>query len=63
MRCTGYVVLAFILYHLAQFTVGIAQPATFKENIPHYTMKGDYHILGRHGRRARAPRSSTSAPW
>ena len=46
MRWTGYVVLAFILYHLAQFTVGVAQPATFKENLPHYTMKGDYHVLG-----------------
>ncbi len=46
MRWTGYIVLAFILYHLAQFTVGVAQPASFKENIPHYTMRGDYHILG-----------------
>jgi succinate dehydrogenase / fumarate reductase cytochrome b subunit len=46
MRWTGYIVLAFILYHLAQFTVGVAQPASFKANIPHYTMKGDYHILG-----------------
>jgi succinate dehydrogenase / fumarate reductase cytochrome b subunit len=46
MRWTGYVVLAFILYHLAQFTVGVAQPASFKENIPHYTMGSDYHILG-----------------
>jgi succinate dehydrogenase / fumarate reductase cytochrome b subunit len=46
MRWTGYVVLAFILYHLAQFTVGVAQPGTFKANLPHYTMKGDYHVLG-----------------
>jgi succinate dehydrogenase / fumarate reductase cytochrome b subunit len=46
MRWTGYVVLAFILYHLAQFTVGVAQPRTFKANLPHYTMKGDYHVLG-----------------
>jgi succinate dehydrogenase / fumarate reductase cytochrome b subunit len=46
MRWTGYVVLAFILYHLAQFTVGVAQPGSFKENLPHYTMKGDYHVLG-----------------
>ncbi|HEY1763780.1 MAG TPA: succinate dehydrogenase cytochrome b subunit [Opitutaceae bacterium] len=46
MRWTGYVVLAFILYHLAQFTVGVAQPGTFKENLPHYTMKGDYHVFG-----------------
>ncbi len=46
MRWTGYVVLAFILYHLAQFTVGVAQPGSFKANIAHYTMKGDYHVLG-----------------
>ena len=30
--------LAFIVYHLAHFTMGAAQPATFKENLPHYTM-------------------------
>ncbi len=46
MRGTGYVVLAFILYHLAQFTVGVAQPASFKENLAHYTMAGDYHVMG-----------------
>ena len=46
MRWTGFVVLAFILYHLAQFTAGAAQPATFKANIAPYTMKGDYRVLG-----------------
>jgi succinate dehydrogenase / fumarate reductase, cytochrome b subunit len=46
MRWTGYIVLAFIIYHLAQFTVGVAQPASFKANLPPYTMRGDYHILG-----------------
>lgn len=46
MRSTGYIVLAFILYHIAHFTIGIAQPGTFKANIPHYTMHGDYHVLG-----------------
>jgi succinate dehydrogenase / fumarate reductase cytochrome b subunit len=46
MRSTGYIVLAFILYHIAHFTLGIAQPGTFKANIAHYTMKGDYHVLG-----------------
>ena len=45
-RWTGYVVLAFILYHLAQFTIGAAQASTFKEAIPHYTMASDYHVLG-----------------
>jgi succinate dehydrogenase / fumarate reductase cytochrome b subunit len=46
MRWTGYVVLAFILYHLAQFTLGVAQTATFKSNLPTYTMAGDYRVLG-----------------
>jgi succinate dehydrogenase / fumarate reductase cytochrome b subunit len=46
MRWTGYVVLAFILYHLAQFTIGSAQPATFKANLPAYTMAGDYPVFG-----------------
>src|SRR5476649_981799 len=46
MRWTGYVVLAFILYHLAQFTLGTAQPATFKANLPAYTMADDYHVAG-----------------
>jgi len=46
MRGTGYVFLAFIVYHLAQFTVGVAQPQNFKANIAHYTMRGDYHVLG-----------------
>ena len=46
MRWTGAVVLAFIIYHLAQFTIGAAQPAAFKANLPSYTMAGDYHVLG-----------------
>jgi succinate dehydrogenase / fumarate reductase cytochrome b subunit len=46
MRWTGYVVLAFILYHLAQFSIGIAQPRTYKTNLPHYIMLGDYRVLG-----------------
>jgi succinate dehydrogenase / fumarate reductase cytochrome b subunit len=46
MRWTGYIVLAFILYHLAQFTLGVAQPGTYKTNLPYYTMQADYHILG-----------------
>jgi succinate dehydrogenase / fumarate reductase cytochrome b subunit len=46
MRSTGFVVLAFILYHLAQFTVGAVNPATFKANLPPYVMTGDYHVLG-----------------
>lgn len=46
VRWTGYIVLAFVLYHLAQFTFGFVQPANFKENLPPYTMTSDYHVLG-----------------
>ncbi len=46
MRWTGYIVLAFICYHLAHFTLGAAQSETFKENLRPYTMQGDYRILG-----------------
>ncbi|MDB6127785.1 MAG: succinate dehydrogenase (or fumarate reductase) cytochrome b subunit, b558 family, partial [Verrucomicrobia bacterium] len=46
MRWTGVVVLAFIFYHLAHFTFGFAQAPTFKENLPHYTMTGDYRVAG-----------------
>jgi len=46
MRWTGYVVLAFILYHLAQFTLGVAQPETFKAHLRIYTMQGDYRVFG-----------------
>jgi succinate dehydrogenase / fumarate reductase cytochrome b subunit len=46
MRITGYVVLAFLLYHLAQFTWGLVQTGTFKENLKHYTLAHDYHFAG-----------------
>jgi succinate dehydrogenase / fumarate reductase cytochrome b subunit len=46
MRWTGYVVLAFICYHLAQFTLGVVQPDSFKANLKHYTMQADYQVLG-----------------
>ena len=46
MRWTGVVVLAFILYHLAHFTLGAVQTATFKETLKHYTMGSDYHVFG-----------------
>ncbi len=45
-RWTGYVVLAFVVYHLAQFTLGSVQTATFKENLPRYTMGTDFKLLG-----------------
>jgi len=46
MRLTGYVVLAFILYHLAHFTIGAAQTATFKDNLNAYTMQEQYRMAG-----------------
>lgn len=46
MRLTGLVVLAFILYHLAHFTVGWAQTDTFKTNLREYVLTTDYHLLG-----------------
>lgn len=46
MRWTGYIVLAFILYHLAHFTLGLAQRDTFKTVLPSYVMTGDYHVMG-----------------
>jgi succinate dehydrogenase / fumarate reductase cytochrome b subunit len=46
MRWTGYIVLAFLIYHLAHFTLGAAQTATYKENLKHYTMHEDYRVAG-----------------
>ena len=46
MRLTGFVVLAFLIYHLAHFTWGAAQAATFKDNLKHYTMQHEYRVAG-----------------
>lgn len=46
MRLTGYVVLAFLIYHIAHFTLGAAQAGTFKDNLPAYTMQHDYRVAG-----------------
>jgi len=46
MKHTGLVVLAFLIYHLAHFTIGAAQADTFKTALPEYTMSGDFHLLG-----------------
>lgn len=46
MRWTGVVVLAFIVYHLAHFTLGGVHAETFKANLPSYTMTSDYHLAG-----------------
>lgn len=46
MRWTGYIVLAFIVYHLAHFTLGVVQTATFKETLAHYKLTDEYHLFG-----------------
>lgn len=46
MKHTGLVVLAFIIYHLAHFTVGAAQAENFKTALPEYAMSGEFHLLG-----------------
>ncbi|HKB90847.1 MAG TPA: succinate dehydrogenase cytochrome b subunit [Opitutaceae bacterium] len=46
VRWTGYIVLVFILYHLAQFTFGAVEKKHFKDNLPPYILTSDYHVLG-----------------
>lgn len=46
MRLTGYVVLAFVLYHLAHFTWGAVSQPTYKDNLELYTMQSDYRFGG-----------------
>jgi succinate dehydrogenase / fumarate reductase, cytochrome b subunit len=46
MRLTGFVVLAFVIYHLAHFTWGAAQAGTFKDALPRYTMQHEYSVIG-----------------
>ncbi|MDQ5980824.1 MAG: succinate dehydrogenase / fumarate reductase, cytochrome b subunit [Verrucomicrobiota bacterium] len=46
MKHTGLVVLAFLIYHLAHFTIGAAQAGTFKTALPEYAMAGEFHLLG-----------------
>lgn len=45
VRWTGYIVAAFILYHLAHFTFGMTDPADFK-GAHRYTMQEDYAMFG-----------------
>jgi len=45
MRLTGFVVLAFLIYHLAHFTIG-GVDENFKANLSRFEMPTDYHILG-----------------
>jgi len=44
VRWTGYIVLAFVLYHLAHFSLGVVGGDHFKENLPRYTMMSDYRV-------------------
>lgn len=46
MRMTGLVVLAFIIYHIAHFTVGAAGADTFKSQLPEWTMQHDVREFG-----------------
>lgn len=46
MHLTGLVVLAFLVYHLAHFTLGYAQAGTFKTALPEYHMAGEYRLMG-----------------
>jgi succinate dehydrogenase / fumarate reductase cytochrome b subunit len=46
VRWTGYIVLAFLAYHLAHFTLGAAGSENFKANLPAYTMQEDYRVAG-----------------
>lgn len=46
MRMSGFVVLAFILYHLAHFTLGLAGTESFKTNLTPWTMLEDAREFG-----------------
>lgn len=46
MRWTGVVVFAFILYHLAQFTLGVTSHDTYKGSLPAWTMSEDAREFG-----------------
>lgn len=50
IRWSGYVVLAFIVYHLLHFTIGaggdLTQASTHKSQLPAYVMTEDYSVAG-----------------
>lgn len=50
MRATGVILLAFIIYHLAHFTIGVGgeftQSQTYKGALAEYEMQHDFHLLG-----------------
>lgn len=45
MRYTGWVVFAFLIFHLLHFTIG-GVDENFKANLPKYVLQHDYHLLG-----------------
>lgn len=46
MRHSGVVVLVFIVYHIAHFTLGYAGSDTFKDSLPLWTMQHDVREFG-----------------
>ena len=46
MRLSGGVVLAFVVYHLLHFTIGLPNDDQFKDALPTYRMAADYKVLG-----------------
>ncbi len=46
MRMTGSVIFAFIVYHIAHFTLGVASHDTFKSSLPLWTMQEDAREFG-----------------
>lgn len=46
MRLSGLVVLAFIIYHLLHFTIGLPGDANYKGALPEWTMQGDFKEFG-----------------
>ena len=46
MRMTGIVIFAFIVYHIAHFTLGVASHDTFKSSLPLWTMQEDAREFG-----------------
>jgi succinate dehydrogenase / fumarate reductase, cytochrome b subunit len=46
MRLTGLVVLAFIVYHIAHFTLGSVDHANFKTQLPEYKLTEDVREFG-----------------
>ncbi|MCF7688831.1 MAG: succinate dehydrogenase cytochrome b subunit [Cephaloticoccus sp.] len=45
IRWTGYVVFAFIIYHIAHFTLGLTDPTDYKTHYS-YVMEHDYTVAG-----------------